>query len=120
MSDVKLDTDGDVLIENGDLVLVDGLAAIGQHVAMRLRSYKGEWFLDQNAGVPYFQEILEKGTPEARIRSILQRIILDTEGITSVDSMDLDYDAAARTLVVDFQATTVSGETLASVEEITV
>lgn len=119
MSDVKLDTDGDVLIENGDLVLVDGLAAIGQHVAMRLRSYKGEWFLDQNAGVPYFQEILAKGTPAARIRSILQRIILETDKVVSVDSMELDYDASARTLVVDFAATTTLG-TLESVEEITV
>ncbi len=119
MSDFKIGPDGDLVIENGDLVIVEGLAAIGQHVAMRLRSYKGEWFLDQNAGVPYFQEVLEKGTPAARIRAIFQRIILETDGIISVNSMTLDYDASARTLVVDFAATTTLGP-LESVEEITV
>ena len=119
MSDFKIGADGDLVIENGDVVIVDGLAAIGQHVAMRLRSFKGEWFLDQNFGVPYLQEVLGKGTPATRLRAIFQEIILGTAGVVSVDSMELDYDGATRTLTIDFAATTTLGP-LESVEEITV
>ena len=120
MSDYKIGTDGDLVIENGDYVIVDGLAAIGQHVAMTLRSFKGEWFLDQNFGLPYFQEILEKGTPATRLNAIFKEAILGVDGIASGDSLELDYDGATRTLTVTFQATTEAGEDLASVEEITV
>ncbi len=120
MSDFKIGADGDLVIENGDMVIVDGLAAIGQHVAIRLRSFKGEWFLNQNFGVSYLQEVLGKGTPATRLRAIFQEIILGTDGIASVDSMDLDYDGATRTLTITFQATTDSGEPLPGVEEITV
>lgn len=120
MSDFKIGGDGDLVIENGDVVIVDGLEAIGQHVSIRLRSFKGEWFLDQSFGVPYLQEVLGKGTPVTRLRAIFQGIILGTDGIASVDSMDLDYAGEARTLTVTFQATTDSGETLTGVEEITV
>lgn len=118
--DLKIDTTGDLVIENGDLVLVDGLTAIGQHVAMRLRSFKGEWFLDQTTGVPYFQEILQKGTPPSRIRALIRQTILGTEGISSVDELELDYDAATRALSVAFKATAENGETLTSVEEISI
>ena len=118
--DLKIDTTGDLVIENGDVVLVSGLAAIGQHVAMRLRSFKGEWFLDQGAGVPYFQEVLQKGTPPSRIRALIRQTILETEGIASVDELELDYDGATRSLTVAFKATAVDGETLTSVEEISI
>lgn len=40
-----------VLDETGSLVLVRDAEAVGQHARQRLMMFRGEWFLDPEAGV---------------------------------------------------------------------
>lgn len=108
--DIAIDpVTGDLVIEGGDLKLVDGIDAIAQHVAIRLQLFQGEWFLDTRVGVPYYQSILVKNPDLVLVRSIIRTAILSTPGITGLDSFDLDFDAATRALTVAFEASTTEG-----------
>lgn len=103
MSDLSLTDDlSGLLIKNGDLVLTTNSDAVKQHVTQRLRMFTGEWFLNLSEGVPYFQNILVKNPNPDIVDSLLKDTILSTPGVDELLSFNLDYDAALRTLIVDF------------------
>lgn len=108
--DLKLDTtSNDLAIDGGDLVLVDGLDAISQHVRLRLLTLRGEWFLDRTAGTPYLQSIFGKVASLDPVASILRDKILATPGILSFESFSLELDPRTRELSLAFQALTTGG-----------
>lgn len=49
MKDIAL-KDGHLVLENGDLKLVDGIERVAQQVVVGLKILKGDWFLDYRAG----------------------------------------------------------------------
>lgn len=46
-----------------------------------LRTFQGEWFLNTQHGVPYWQSILGKKTSKAAVDLILQQKILAEDGV---------------------------------------
>lgn len=96
----------------GDLYLNDAgtlaysVDATAEDVAQILRSrilfFKGEWFLDQREGVPYFEEILTKNPSLEVIRSIYRGVISKTPGVLAVVSLTLLPDYPNRVLTVSF------------------
>lgn len=106
--DLALDANGDLLVERGDLALVDGLDAIAQHVAIRLQFFQGEWFLDQRVGIPYFQQVLVKAPNLTAVRSLLRDAVTTTPGVIAIVKFDLEL-GVDRTLRVDFDASTDEG-----------
>ncbi len=104
MTDLKLDSTGDLLIEDDAFQLVDGDDAIVQHLSIRLRFFKGEFFLDTRLGIPYFDQVLIKNPSLVAIRGILREAILETPGIASLDAFSTAFDAATRKLTVEFTA----------------
>lgn len=103
MQDLKLNTTTwDVAIENGDFVLVDGLEALKQKVAISLKMFKGEWFLDQRQGMPWLQEILgRKFSNYSSIAGLLRNAILKIDGVDSVEINGITYDGVTRALVIN-------------------
>ena len=112
MSDLALDSDGDLLFINGELQLVRGDDAIVQQLTIRMKFFLGEWFLDTRLGIPYFQEILVKNADLTRVRGIYRQTILTTPGISSIETFDLEFDGATRKLTVSFRARKIDGEIL--------
>jgi len=109
--DIKIDTaTGDLAIENGDLVLLDGPEAIAQHLRIRLRFFKGDWFLDTRIGIPYFEQILIKAPNENVVRAIFRKVILETPGVEGLRSLSFTYDGAARRLTTEFDADIVGAD----------
>ena len=105
MSDFSIDpTTGDLEIVNGDLVLNDGKKALMQLVKQTLEMFYGEWFLDNGAGIPYYQYILVKDPNIVTVSAILQNAILAIPGIVELTAFDFDYDGKARQLNVTFTA----------------
>lgn len=102
-------TYNDLLIQNNDLVLVDGLSAIKQDILQRLRFYLGEWFLDTTKGVPYFQQILIKNPDQSKIDAIFINTILNTPGVITLTAYSFDLDSVNRILNIKFTAQTTSG-----------
>lgn len=52
MKDIAL-KDGHLVLENGDLKLVDGIERVAQQIVVGLKILKGDWFLDYRAGIDY-------------------------------------------------------------------
>jgi hypothetical protein len=107
--DLQLGTDGDLALEAGDLKLVDGLDAIAQDIQIRLRTFKGGWFLDERVGVPYYEDILVKNPNLAHIRSLYRKAIVETPGVVELLELELALDDANRQLTVSFKALTEAG-----------
>ena len=86
------------------------LLGIKQQVTLRLGFFKGEWFLDEETGLPWYEEIIVKNPNLIRIREIFREAILSVAGINEVTFLDLLFSAYARTLSVNFKASTNLGE----------
>lgn len=117
MSDLKLDLEeSDLAIENGDLVLTEGADATRQRVQQSLRSIKGEWFLDLEDGVPYFQDVLVKNPNASTVDAVLRDAILSTDGVVELTEFKLDFDVAKRELFLEFECVSIDGDVLVFTE----
>lgn len=102
-------TYGDLVLTNGNLTLVSGTQEILQSIFSTLRTFLGEWFLDNTIGVDYFGQILTKNPDQGLIDSILLAAIQDVPGVQSVTQFSSSVDFVNRVLSVSFQAQTTQG-----------
>jgi len=118
MSDLKLtgtgnpalNYDNDLLIESGDLVFMeDPQDAVEQSLRTTLRSFFGEWFLDESKGLPYTQSIFVKGVNAQAIEALYVEAIINDPGVVRLDRLNLSIDTASRTGTLGFKAITLNG-----------
>ncbi len=83
MTDFLLNTEGDISLEDGKISLTKN---ISQKVSIALKIFKGEWFLDDAIGIPYFQTILGKKISKEQIDSLFKSQILSVEGVSKIIS----------------------------------
>lgn len=113
MIDFALDQKTNDLIFTGfDFHLFDDTNQIMQNLAIRLRFFLGEWFLDTTQGLPYYQEVFVKSPNQIQIESILMQEIVQTRGILEILSFESDFDTRKRIYSVKFRARSISGEEL--------
>lgn len=106
---------GDLRLDARSLVFTSVLAdEVAQRFRVRLNFWRGEWFLNLEAGTPYLEAIFEKGVPDSQARSVFAQLLLGTEGVASVDSMELERDAEHRILDLRFVARLKDGTTFRS------
>ena len=88
----KLDSNGDMVFGNQQADFYrDQPEAVAQAVWTRLRLWVGEWFIDVTDGTPYQQSAL--GTNKRKtIEPAIRARILGTEGVTTIESLDLSID----------------------------
>lgn len=105
-----LDSNNDLIIQSGQLRLVEDGSETVQHVRTRLQFYLEEWFLDLQSGTPYFQQIFTKPVNLANIESILKSRILNTANVEKLTEFAMNYEGGStRKLIVTFSAETVFG-----------
>lgn len=119
MSNLKLDTAGDLALESNRLVLVSGVDEIRQRWLIAIRTILGEWFLDRNVGVPYFDvpDVDYNGraiTDKLLNKRTLQQIFADAtrrvDGVIAVKRVTVgDIDVQARSVDLTVEAT-IEGE----------
>lgn len=110
--DLLLGDDNDLVI-GSDLSFSRGIGAVVQSCRIALLMFQGEWFMDLDAGLPYWQSILAQ-KPEvaiAAMRIFVNRELSLVEGVLEVTKLDVSYNASARELVVTWQVLTSLGET---------
>lgn len=86
------------LDSSGSLAVVRDAEAVGQHVRVRLMTYEGEWFLDRQAGVPWFRDLLGGQYDSVLAESVLKAEILDTDGVIDISSFSVRFDREVRGL----------------------
>lgn len=110
MIDLELDpVTGDLKIDSFDLSLIEGVDQIAQNIAIRLRFFLGEWYLDVNAGVPYYQYFFIKNPNQIQVESFIKDEILGTDGVLQITDFASDYDGQNRTFKVNFTCQTENG-----------
>lgn len=110
MDDLQLDPfTHDLLVERLDLSVVKGADRVRQNLLIKLRLWQGEWFLDQEFGTPYFQEILGKQITLNGALAALKKSILEVSDVEDITLFKYDFSRALRRLVVDFEVNTPFG-----------
>lgn len=109
MIDIKVDSNREFVIENGDLVLIDGGEALAQKLSIKLKFVLGEWFTNVTYGIPYLQYIWVKNPDLTVIESLLKSAILEEAGVRELASFVMSYNAQARSLRVNFSVITDFG-----------
>lgn len=109
--DLKLDpVTHELVVDTFDLVFLDGIDRVQQQIRIRLQFFKGEWFLDLDFGVPWFQDILGvKPPPITRAESAIREAILGVPDVASIERFSIDYLGSGRELQVSFRAKTTFG-----------
>lgn len=111
--DWLLGPDNDLVIENGDFVFAKGLDAVAQECRIAIQMFAGEWFLDLDAGIPYWTEILGF-KPEVAVRAAevaFRSELLAVTDVLSIPLLNVTYNNKSRRLDVEWQVKTVLGET---------
>jgi hypothetical protein len=72
--------DGDLEFVDGQLVLVEDLEEIRQHVVIRLLLWRGELFYDLEDGVDY-RDLVLPALERTSVLGELRRVILGTPGV---------------------------------------
>lgn len=114
MTDLVLDASGDLdVTPSGDIHTHTDLASDRrQHLSIRLKFVRGEWFRNTLEGVPYFQSILVKNPDLGLIGSIFRKVILSTPGVVGLSTFDPFFDTVLRRLSLSFDAKLEDGQTL--------
>lgn len=84
----RLDTNGDFMFGRGVSNYALNDEAIKQNVASRLKSFRNDWFLDQNQNIDWFTILGQKNNEQTIINEV-ERVCLNSEGIVSVVSIDI-------------------------------
>lgn len=100
---------GDLVVQNGDLMIVSNGERVAQQVLITLREWLGEWFLKTSDGVPYLEYILVKNPNEAHVRQIITEAIENVDGVKKVTELEFVFNRILRTLTVSYEIATDYG-----------
>lgn len=101
MKDLLLDANGDLKFVNGDVSFTDGVV---QAITIRLRWFFGEWKINTEYGVPYYDEIFVKNPNKVLLEERIREEILSVEEVEEVSSVSINIDSNTRIAVIQFTA----------------
>jgi len=95
MTDLRLTDDLDIA---DDDALIDGAELIAQRIKIRILTYRGDWILDQEAGLPWLTWLGQRPFPVQQVRARLRREFEAVDGVTGVDEVTVERDADAESV----------------------
>lgn len=108
------ETTGDLNVSAGSLDTIDEQSdQTGQRVLSRIRTVKGEWFLDTVFGLDYRNAIWNKQTSvQARDAHIQRQILLSAAPGSKIKKYNTELDSVNRTLSIDADVLEPGGEVI--------
>jgi hypothetical protein len=110
--DLALTVDGDLALDGPDLGLVSGAEGVAQGIRIAVQLSRGEWFLDLDAGVPYFEELLGRPFDAAAAARAFRSSIARVPGVAEILAVDVEFSGATRELVVRWRVRAEFGDTI--------
>ena len=103
------DSHNDIRIgSDGQFVTVDGLDAYSTVIADVVRTVRGEFQLDTERGVPYFETVFKSVNGIDIWKNDVRKRVLEFPFVKSIDSFDVSY--ANRKLEYTMRLTTDAGD----------
>lgn len=90
--------DHDLQIKNGAFRLVTGSQEVTQRIKVALRHYYREYFLNVEAGVPWYEQILGSKGGQSKVSNIIRTQILAVPGVKRIVTFSTNYNSATRKL----------------------
>lgn len=109
MKTLLLDETGDLVLEQGSFLWIEGDEELAQSVRMILGTAKGEWFLDEEFGLDREPIFVKKFNENEARDSIIEALSVEPR-IASVEEMK--FTREGRVLSVDLTLRKQDGETL--------
>lgn len=118
--DIPLDPNtGEIVFTNGKIILTSGPDAVTQGIRLRMQEVKGEWFLDLDSGIPYYERdgvpateaIFGQRYSQVRALQAYRNAILSTPGVVELLQLAVTFDVKTRKLSVSWQVRTSFGDT---------
>lgn len=116
MKGFALDNDGDVIIENGKIKMIDGVDLINQTVKTVLGTNKTEWFLDIDEGID-FNNLLSKKKDDEIIRNEILQGLQQVDSSFVLETFNCDFNSKNRKLTISFNAKNSSGNLVSGSNE---
>ena len=66
ISTIAIDDNNEIIIENGMFKIVNGVDALVLQIKQLVQTFKGEWFMNTDAGIDYLGTIFSKKTTQAQ------------------------------------------------------
>ena len=101
-----LDGNNDIVIGRGAGRVDDSQYTL-QLVKNRLLTLLGEWEFDRSIGLPWFTTLLGANYDINVIETQVRNTILQTSGVASLVSLNIDVERTARQATIRFEATTI-------------
>ena len=98
--DLLLGDKGDLVIKDFDIMLTNDKQILKQALRQELKTFKGDWFLDVDKGIPYYQDILGQRNSIDSVRAIFIEAIKSVEGVKEIVGLELNLNGKDRTLDV--------------------
>lgn len=100
----------DLKIEQGDIALCpDDNTCLSQAIGIKLKTIKGEWFLDITQGIPYFTHIFGQHRSVSYIREVMVSEILSISGVKEVNNFSVSMESN-RKLLISFDVVFSNGQ----------
>ena len=80
--------------------------AIAQNVLTRLRSFKGDWYLNVTFGINWIELLGNLGTENRLLRAV-ESTVLQTDGVISIQRLGIIRRNANRGVTIELQYTDV-------------
>lgn len=115
MKTFELDENGDVIIENNNVKIVEGREELIQQIKLIFRSKQGEWFFNEEYGLNY-DNLFQKKVNLDLIRDEIKNGLSQCSAILSIDYINIEFNKNERKLKISFGATNTSNESIKSEE----
>ena len=107
--DFALGPDDDLLLVEGDLVMLTGAEGVASDIRARLQTLTGDYFRDTSLGLPR-EQILGVKFNKGRSEELYRTAVRETPGVATVESLVASF--ADRTLDVRLRVTTDFGDVI--------
>jgi hypothetical protein len=107
MADLLLSGDHDIVFVNGECPMTyENGDVVAQRLKIKLLTFLGEWFLDTEVGIPYFQTILNRGVSKSTIDGIFQEAIVEDPLVLEITEFNSIIDVESRSYQLSFKVRT--------------
>jgi len=102
--------DGEPILDpSGNIKIIEGVESLSENIDQRLQLFKGKYFMDTTAGIPYFEDIIKKPVDPGLAASILNAEILKEPEVKSIGSVSVDLDRNTRGFKYDATINSIFG-----------
>jgi hypothetical protein len=102
MTDFMLNDSNDLHVGADFALTPDQTSAVKQLITIELKTILGEWFLDQNKGLPFFSELLGKSPNKHYLETLFRNALLAIPEVNRVHSLEVTFIPNSRTAAVNF------------------